>query len=148
MNSRARSSFRIAYVLGLVLCVIWPAILQVLMGTLIQRPAQPLGDFVKELGYTFTGLSALAALFAWNRLNKARREFAKLDEAAQAARLLKEILLASALFELSAAYGLIYFVLGGPEAGRYSRTFVLLPTLMFFAFIPRLSAWRKAAELA
>jgi hypothetical protein len=116
------------------------------MGTLIQRPTQPLGDFVKELGYTFTGLSALAALYAWNRLKKARSGFAKLDEQGQAACILKETLLASALFELSAAYGLIYFVLGGPEAGRYSRTFVLLPTLMFFAFIPRLQAWREAAE--
>jgi predicted lysophospholipase L1 biosynthesis ABC-type transport system permease subunit len=146
VNERTASAFRISYAIGIVLCIVWPLVIQVLMGTLIQRPALPAGDFVKELGYTFTGLSAVAALFIWLRMKKALETFATLQEAQQASTVMKETLLAAALFELSAAYGLIYYVLGGPDAGRYSRTFALLPTLMFIVFVPRLSAWQRAAK--
>jgi hypothetical protein len=60
--------------------------------------------------------------------------------------LVQETVLYSCLFELSSLFGLIYFALGGPMAERYSRGFIALTTVMFFVFVPRLQAWREAAQ--
>lgn len=129
-------SFRIAYALGLVLCVVWPLFLQVIL----RRTVQPIGtggELATELGYTFTGLSALSAVFVIRRSARIRKAFASLDPPRQSQTILREVLLYAALFELSAVYGIIYFALQGPHAERYGRTFIALPTVMFFLFVPR-----------
>jgi hypothetical protein len=129
-------SFRVAYALGIVLCVVWPLFLQVILRRAVQ-PMGPGGELAAELGYTFTGLSALSVIFVLRRSARMRKTFPSLDPSRQSQTILREVLLYSALFELSAVYGILYFALQGPYAERYGRTFIALPTVMFFLFVPR-----------
>lgn len=140
-------AFRLAYGLGLALCVGWPLVLQLLLGTAIRRPADlPPGDTVAQLGYTFTGLTFAAAAFVTWRWGRTRRAFRTLEPAQRPRRILRETLAYAALFELSACYGLVYYALGGPGAERHARAFIALASVMFFVFVPRFDAWREAAE--
>ena len=139
-----RRAFLLAYGLGVVLCVIWPLILQGLVGWVIQPGFLGPTDLAQELGYTFTGLVVLATLYVVKRSRKARSAFATVEEKRRARVMAIEILLYSALFELSALFGLVYHGLGGPQAERHARTFIALSTVMFLVFVPRFAAWRKA----
>jgi len=143
-SDRISRAFFIAYGVGIVLCIVWPLALQFMLGHFIIRPPHSAGDFVQELGYTFTGLSALTALFVRLRWRKVRAGFAAAPGPDRPGIVMRETLLAAALFELSAAYGIVYFALGGPGADRYSRTFIALPTIMYLVFVPRLKAWHRA----
>jgi len=58
-----RRAFQRAYGLGLVLCVCWPLILQLLLGPVIKPGQAPPAGVVQQLGYTFTGHTFLAAAF-------------------------------------------------------------------------------------
>ena len=140
-----RRAFLLSYGLGTVLCVIWPLALQGLLGTLLQPGILGLSGLAEELGYTFSGLVILSALFVSWRSRKVRAEFAALDEFRRTRVMALEILLYSAIFELSALFGLIYHGLGGPQAERYARSFIGLATVMFLVFVPRFAAWRRAS---
>jgi hypothetical protein len=129
-NPPMYQAFRVAYALGLVLCVLWPLALQVLLTRLVPNPGGTAGDLALELGYGFTGLTVLTAL----------------DPPRQARTLFREIILAAALFELCAVYGILTYAMGGPHAERYGRTFLLLPALMFLVFVPGWKKWRTAAQ--
>jgi hypothetical protein len=139
--------FRIAYVAGLVLCLGWPLALQLMLGTVIRRLDQlPPAGAIQQLGYTFTGLTLVIALFVTWRWGKVRAGFHRLAPERRGLALLREIILYSALFEFTSLFGVLYFALGGPEADRYARSFIALTTVMFFVFVPRLQAWRDAAQ--
>jgi len=99
-----------------------------------------------ELGYTFTGLVVLSALYVLRRSRLARSRLPGIEASQRSRTLILEILLYSALFEASTLFGLVYHGLGGPLADRYARTFIALSTVMFFLFVPRWSAWRRALE--
>jgi hypothetical protein len=139
-------AFRIAYGLGLLLCLGEPLLLQALLGTAIPPGSGPLGDTVRQLGYTFTGLTLASALFVARRSNRVRSGFAALPAERRGALLMRETLLYSALFDGAALFGVAYYLLGGPGTERYARTFILLTSIMFFVFVPRLQAWREAAQ--
>lgn len=141
-----RQTFFLAYGLGTVMCVVWPLILQFLLGRVIQPGLLGMTSAAEDLGYTFTGLVALSALYVTRRAKTARAGLAAQAEAKRPRRMAMEILLYSALFESSALFGLIYHGLGGPQAERYARTFIALATIMFLLFVPRLAAWQKALE--
>jgi len=146
-DSALDRGFRLAYPAGLVICVAWPLLLQLLLGTAVQRPQeQPAGGTVQQLGYTFTGLTFACACFVAWRWGRIRAGFRAVPEARRARVLIRETLLYSALFELSSLYGLCYYALGGPQAERFARGFIALTTVMFFVFVPRLRAWREAAQ--
>ena len=140
-------AFRLAYVLGLLMCVAWPLALQLLLGTAIRAGAEaPPDGVVRQLGYTFTGLTFASAAFVTWRWGRIRAKFREVPQARQPSVILRETLFYAALFELSALYGILYYALGGPSAERYGRSFVALSTVMFLVFVPRLEAWRDAAE--
>ena len=139
-------SFRVAYPVGLVLCLGWPLALQLMLGTVILPGLQPPGGVVQELGYTFTGLTFASACWVTWRWGRIRAGFKAVDPGRRGRVLLREVLVYSALFELSSLYGILYFALGGPQAERFARGFIALSTIMFFVFVPRLQAWRDAAE--
>jgi hypothetical protein len=138
-------AFRIAYVIGLFICVAWPLLLQLMLGTAIRPGAAPPDGVVQQLGYTFTLLTFGSAAFVTWRWGKVRGEFKDVPRASRPGRILRETILYAALFELSSFYGIIYYALGGPGAERYSRSFIALTTVMFFVFVPRFQAWRDAA---
>jgi hypothetical protein len=135
-----------AYALGAFLCVLWPLALQVILTRAIPRSTASSGELAMELGYSFTGLTALGALFVLRRTSKVLLALGAEEPDRQSRTVLREILIYSALFELSAVYGLIYYAMGGPNAERYGRSFIAVPTVMFFLFVPRWTRWRAAAE--
>lgn len=139
-----RKPFLLAYGLGLALCVAWPLILLGLIGRLLQPGLLGAMELARDLGYTFTGLVVLSALYVARRSKRMRQGFTQVEATKRSRVVAMETLLYSALFALSALFGLIYLALGGPEAIRYARTFVALSPIMFLLFVPRLSAWRSA----
>jgi hypothetical protein len=139
-------AFRTAYAIGLFICVGWPLLLQLMLGTAIRPGAAPPEGVVRELGYTFTGLTFASAFFVTWRWGKVRRAFPDLAEPRRPGTVIRETILYAALFELSSFYGIVYYALGGPLAERYARSFIALTTIMFFVFVPRFQAWREAAE--
>ena len=145
-NPSLAKAFRTGYGLGLLICVAWPLVLQLLLGTAIKAASAPPDGVVRQLGYTFTGLTFAAALFVTWRWQRVRKAFAATAPADQPGVVVRETILYAALFELSSLYGLIYYSLGGPLAERYSRSFIALTTVMFFIFVPRFNAWREAAQ--
>lgn len=139
-----RRAWIMAYGSGMLLCVIWPLILQGLLGRVIQPGMLNLESLAQDLGYTFTGLVILSALFVVRRSKNVRAGFSALEARKRSRVMVMEILLYSAIFGLSTLFGLVYHGMGGPQAERYARTFIALSMVMFLLFVPRLSAWRKA----
>lgn len=138
-------AFRTAYVLGLALCVAWPLVLQAVLRHAIQPADQSTSETVRQLGYTFTGLTLAAAAFVSWRSDKVRKGLREVPAERRPGRMAREILLYAALFELTALYGILYYALGGPGAERHARAFLALASVMFLVFVPRFQAWRTAA---
>lgn len=136
--------FRLAYGLGAILCVVWPLMLQVLIGNVLKPGLFGPTELAQDLGYTFTGLVTLCALYVVRRSKRTLHTFAQIETTRRGRVMALEILLYSALFELSALFGWIYLGMGGPEASRYARTFIALSPIMFLIFVPRLPAWKAA----
>jgi len=137
--------FRFAYPAGLVICVAWPLALQLLLGAAIHRiPGPAPSGVVLQLGYTFTGLSFACAFFITWRWGKVRAGFRRIPAQRQSLVMVREIILYSALCELSALFGVLYYGMGGLE--RFARGFIALASIMFFVFVPRLASWREAAH--
>ena len=139
-----RRAYSLAYGLGTLLCVVWPLVLQGVLGTILPPGSLGMQGLAEELGYTFTGLVVLGVLFVRWRFGRIRTGFAALDESRQVKVMTLEILLYAAIFELSALFGLVYYGMGGPE--RYARSFIGLATAMFLVFVPRMAAWRQASQ--
>lgn len=139
-------AFRPAYGAGLVLSVGWPLALQVLLGTVLRPGSGPGGEMARQLGYTFTGLVCAAALFMARRWHRVRAGFAALPPAQRPRALAREILVYAALCASTTLFGLAAYALGGPLAERHARGFLALGPVMFFLFVPRLQAWRHAAN--
>jgi len=144
--SALHRAYRWAYLAGLVLCVFWPLMLQLVFTDFIAPGQNPPDGVVKQLGYTFTGLVLLCAAFVTWRWGKVRAGFRDLGAAERPKVLGREILLYSALFEVSCFFGLAYWALAGFEGVRFARSFIVLTSIMFFCFVPRFDAWRRAAE--
>ena len=138
--------FRLAYLAGLALCVAWPLALQAMLGRAIRPRSGPPGAMAQELGYTFSGLTVAGAWFVARRWSRVRTSFRTVAAARRGPVVVREILGYSLLFVCSSLFGLAYYTLGGPHPERYARGFIALTPVMFFVFVPRLQAWRKAAE--
>jgi hypothetical protein len=141
-----RRAFFLAYGLGALLCIVWPLTVQGLLGFLLRPGLLGPSALAEELGFTFTGLVFLSALFVHGRSRRVRAGLAAAPADRRTRVMAKEILLYSAIFELSVFLGLLYYALGGPQAERYARSFIALATVMFLVFVPRLGAWRRASE--
>ncbi len=139
-------AYRWAYLAGMALCVFWPLMLQLVFTNFIAPGQNPPDGVVKQLGYTFTGLVLLCAAFVTWRWGKVRAGFRGLGAAERPKVIAREILLYSALFEVSCFFGLAYWALAGLDGVRFARSFIVLTSIMFFCFVPRFDAWRRAAE--
>jgi hypothetical protein len=117
-----------------------------MLGTAILQTAKAPAGVVQQLGYSFTGLTLLSALFVTWRWGKVRAAFRAAPGAEQPRTLLRETVLYAAIFELTSVYGVVYYALGGPLAERHARSFIALTTIMFFVFVPRLQAWVDATQ--
>jgi hypothetical protein len=138
-------AFRIAYALGLLICVAWPLLLQVLLRAAVHPVAAMPSEEVRQLGYSFTGLTVAGAVFVAWRSRRSREGLREVPAAARPGRVAREILLGAAILELSALYGVLYYALGGPGAERHARTFLALAPVTFLLFVPRFQAWRASA---
>lgn len=141
-----QKAFRSAYLAGLVMCVIWPLLLQLMLGPVIRPGANPPAGVFQQLSYTFSGLSFAAAAFVTWRSGRMREGLKAVAPGERSRLVFREVLLYAALFELSSLYGLVYWMLVGEAGARHARAYLVLSSVMFFVFVPRLSAWRAAAE--
>lgn len=146
LSAGARRSFLLAYGLGILVCVAAPLALQVVLTRLIPPGPAALSSLAEDLGYTFTGLATLACLWVVRRSQRVRRGLLEVEAGARGRVVSCETLLYSGLLALSAAFGLVYYALDGPQAERYARTFLALPPLTFLLFVPRWSSWRAASR--
>ena len=150
MNGTAkalRSAHRMAYGLGLVLCVGTPGLIAVLMqsGALPAGTQVPEGIF-QQIGYLCTGLVFMTAAWVWWRSGKVLREFKMLPEARRSAVILQEGLLYAAVLETSSFCGLVYWILVGNHGARHAWGFILLTPVLYLALMPRYDRWVKALE--
>lgn len=138
--SSLRQARRTPYRLGLFLCVLWPLILQALLTRLPQGEASSPAA-VESLGHTFTGLIVLAA--AWIVWRKARAKAALTDQdlPARCASIRRETTLAAILFGACSLLGLLYFGAAGARGARHARSYIAAVPIMFFVFVPKLSAF-------
>ncbi|HJU83999.1 MAG TPA: hypothetical protein VJ600_07290 [Holophagaceae bacterium] len=142
-----RPAYKLARLLGLVLCVAWPLFLMVLVGVEAVRPGTaPAVGAARQVGYTFTALTFLSAAFVTWRSGRVLKGFKALDPTLRARTVLRESLVYAAIFELSCFWGLLYWMLVGRNAFQHVLTFMALTPLMFFLFVPRLDAWKVALE--
>lgn len=141
-----RRAFCLAYGVGVLLCIVWPLTVQGLLRFLLHPGRLGPSPLAEELGFTFTGLVFLSALFVHGRSRKVRAGLAAKAADRHTRVMAVEILLYSTIFELSVLFGLLYYALGGPQAERYARSFIALAMVMFLVFVPRLGAWQRASE--
>ncbi|MBI3132813.1 MAG: hypothetical protein HYZ13_15970 [Acidobacteria bacterium] len=136
-----------ARILGLILCLAWPLILMAMIGGGAVRAGtlQPVGA-LRTTAFVLMGLSFLAGGAVTWRTNRVLGGFRQMAEAERPKVAFREILLYSALFELSCLYGLIYWMLVGRNAFHHVLTLMAITPIMFFLFVPGLNDWVQASE--
>jgi hypothetical protein len=139
-------AFRIAYAIGIGMCVCCPTILQLNLDKIITPILGISKETVQNIGYTFTGLVLICILAITLRWRKICSEFSNIAENKKSTVLLRETLFFSAITTLSSFLGAIYYLLGGITVKQFARNFITLTPVMFFIFIPRLNAWKKASK--
>ena len=139
MPEAGRARLRRYYAWGAALCVALPLALQAALGPLVPPGGNPAGETLLQIGYTFTALSALCLALAARRLRRARA--AGPSEA-------RVILPASLLILCCAAFGCLYWALGGRTVERHARTFLALSPIGFLLFVPRPGTWTERAPPA
>jgi hypothetical protein len=147
LDAALRKAVTRARILGLLLCLGWPLILMAMIGGGAIRGGslQPVGP-LRTAAFLFMGFSlAAGALVTW-RTNRILGGFKGRPEAERPRVAFREILLYSALFELSCLYGLIYWMLVGRNAFHHVLTFMALTPTMFLLFVPGLNDWAQASE--
>jgi hypothetical protein len=138
MSQAAPIVLRRAYLAGAVLCVGLPLALQAGLGPLIPAGQAPAGETLQQIGYTFTGLSAVALVLAAQRCRRARAA------GASTPRAVREMGFAALLILCCAGFGCLYWALGGRGVERHARTFLALSPVGFLIFVPRPSRWASA----
>jgi hypothetical protein len=142
-----RPAHRLAYGLGLALCLGTPGCIAILLltGTIPPGNQAPVGIY-QDLGYLFTGLVFLTAAWVWWRSGQALRRFKALSALERRALVVRESLLYAAVFEVSSLLGLVYWSLVGSHAARHAWGFIVLTPVLFAALMPRYGHWEKALE--
>ena len=140
-------AYRQARVVGLFICVAWPLLLMVLVATgAVQPGTAPMTGPARQIGYTFTGLVFLSAMWVTWRSGKVLKGFRDLEPERRPRVVWRESLVYAALFELSSLWGLLYWMMVGQAAARYVGAFMALTPIMFLFFVPRFHAWKLALE--
>ena len=140
-----RAAHRLAYGLGLGLCLGTSGLITLLLRTGVLPPGTeaPVGTYL-QLGYLFTGIVFLSATWVWWRRAQSLRGLKDLPEAQRPARIFHECLLYAAVFEASCLCGLIYWLLVGAQASRHAWGFILMTPLLFLTLVPSYRRWEQA----
>ena len=142
-----QSAYRRARLAGLFICVAWPLLLMAMVATgAVRGGTAPMEGPAKQIGYTFTGLVFLSATWVTWRSGKVLKGFRDLAPEDRPRVVVRESLIYAAIFETSSLWGLLYWMMVGPNAARYVGTFMALTPIMFFFFVPRFHAWKLALE--
>ena len=120
------------YILGLLVCVLWPLLLEL---GLTHLPPGEASDpaLVQDLGHCFTGLVFLAAAFVFWRMRRVKDQ----PQEARFQALGRETSMASLIFAACSILGLLYYGLAGPAGERHARSFIAVVPIMFLVFVPR-----------
>jgi hypothetical protein len=141
------NAHRMAYAVGLALCIGTPALIAGLLLTGAIPPGNQAPEGVyQQLGYLFTGLVFLSAAWVWWRSGRVLSAFRDLPETRRPRVVLREGLIYAALFETSSLCGLVYWILVGAHAARHAWGFILLTPALFVTLMPRMDRWKRALE--
>ncbi len=142
------SRFRIARMLGLIVCVAWPLILMLLIMNQKVVPGNLIsGTLIKEFSYTLTGLTLIGTFFVVYRSSKVLTNFKNQPEHLKPHIVFRESLIYVLVIQMTTWYGLIYWLLAGWSVSRHVGTFIMLSPICFFLFVPRLSQWLPDNEV-
>lgn len=142
-----RPAHRLAYGLGLALCLGTPGLIAVLLltGRIPPGARVPVGIY-QDLGYLFTGLVFLSAAWVWWRSGQALRHCKHLSGRQRTSFVFRESILYAAVVEVSSLLGLVYWSLVGSYAARHAWGFIILTPVLFAALVPKFDRWEKALE--
>jgi len=136
--------YRIARMIGLVVCVAWPLILMMLIMTEKVVPGNFISEgLVREFSYTLTALTLGGTFFVNYRSGKVLFRFKDQPEEEKPHIVFRESLIYILVIQMTTWYGLIYWLIPGWNASRHVGTFIMLTPICFFLFIPRLSQWES-----
>jgi hypothetical protein len=142
-----RASHRLAWTLGLGLCLGTPgSIAALLLLKVVPAGTQVPEGIYLQVGYLCTGLVFLSAAWIWHRSGQVLLGFKLLPEAERPGVVRRECLLAAAVFGASSLLGLVYWMLVGAHAPRHAWGFILMTPVLFLALVPRGERWLKALE--
>ena len=140
-----RAAHRMAYGLGLALCLGTPGLISVLLLLgLVPPGVHPQEGIYLQVGYLFTGVVFLSATWVWWRSAHALQTFKDLPELQRPVVILREGLVYAAVFESSSLCGLVYWLLVGEAGTRHVWGFLLMTPLLFLALVPRFPRWARA----
>lgn len=141
MDSILERAARTGYFAGLGLTLLVAAAGQVFLGRL---PAgQGTVEAVREFGYSLTGLCLLGGYLLARRARGIPARFRGQEPARRARFIRREYLAAACACALSAAFGVLYWGLGGRGVERHARTFLALGPAAFLVLAPRPSRWTR-----
>ncbi|MFM8233753.1 MAG: hypothetical protein ACKN9J_01490 [Holophagaceae bacterium] len=136
--------YRIARMMGLIVCVAWPLILLLLIMTEKVAPGNfNSSDLVKEFSYTLTGLTLIGVFFVNYRSGKMLSQFKVHSNEEKPYIIFRESLIYTLVIQMTTWYGLLYWLISGWSVSRYVGSFIMLTPICFFLFIPRLSQWES-----
>lgn len=137
-----RAAHRLAYLLGLVLCVGTPSLIALLLLLGVVAPGQQTPEGIyQQVGYLFTGVVFLSAAWVWWRSGRMLREFKAVPAAKRPSVVLRESLIYAVVFEASSLCGLVYWTLVGAHAARHAWGFILLTPVLFLTLVPKYDRW-------
>jgi len=138
---------RVAYGVGLALCLGTPGLIAVLLlSGAVPAGTQPPEGVLRQVGYLFTGFVFLSATWVWLRSTRALQTFREVPEARRPSVIFRETLISALALESSCLCGLIYWMLVGSHSPRHVWGFVLMTPLLFLALVPRSSRWAGALD--
>jgi len=122
-----------AMLAGLALCVSALIAGQIAMSYLLRPGTAQNSGIVEDIGYTFTGLTAVLGfiLWKWGRtINISKQAIIYYW---------RTRLIQAMIAVIPVLFGCLYFHIAGKNVERHARTFAALPPLMYLLVVP----WRK-----
>jgi hypothetical protein len=135
MDSTLESAARRGYFAGLGFTLLVAVAGQVFLGRLPE--GQGTLDAVREFGYSFTGLCLLGGYLLARRARGFPARIRGRESARRARLIWREYLAVAGACAASAAFGVLYWGLGGRPVERHARTFVALGPAAFLVLAPR-----------
>jgi len=123
------SHSKAAYLVGFALCATSVIVSQITLSYWLTPGTAQYSEVVKDIGYTFTGLTAAIGFFLW-RWGKRTNTSNQSKIGHWNSRILQAI---AAMIPI--LFGCAYFCIAGKQVERHARTFAALPPFVYLLVI-------------